>query len=107
MPLSVLRGQRAPGDRWTTHDRSLAVALTLHEATLCGGCGHPVEEASSLDADPGNRDALWHYEVEAPHRCHACTAIEQQQAEYAEAENSRALRFTAIRVDHDEPEVPA
>lgn len=84
------------------------MALTLHEATLCTGCGHPVEEASSTEADPSNRDALWHYEAPIPHRCHACTAIEQQQSGYAEAENPRALRFAAVRVDHDdEPEVPS
>jgi hypothetical protein len=83
------------------------VALTLHEATLCAGCGHPVEESMSAEADPGNQDRLWHYEAPLPHRCHACTAIEVQQAAYVEAENPRALRFSAVRIDHDETEVSA
>lgn len=102
MPLSVLRGTRPPGGRWTEHDRSLAVALTLHEAMLCSGCGHPIEESTAEDADPATRDGAWHYEVPAPHRCHACTAVSAEQNKYADAPHPHALRWRAVRVD-DEP----
>lgn len=94
MPLSVLRGQVAPGSRWTEHDRTLAVALTLHEAGLCQGCGHPVEETTA-------GSEAWHYEAPIPHRCHACTALAQRQEEYREAETPHALRYRVLRVDDD------
>lgn len=102
MPLSVFRGQSAPGGRWTEHDRSLAVALTLHEAMLCAGCGHPVEESTSPEADPVNGAGQWHYEAPEPHRCHACTAVAERQAKYVEADAPHALRYRAIRVDDTE-----
>ena len=101
MPLSVLRGA-PPGGRWTEHDRSLAVALTLHEATLCTGCGQPAEETTSPEADPSNRAGAWHYEVPDPHRCHACTAVADRQDEMAESGTlhaAHALRYRAVRID--------
>lgn len=104
MPLSILRGGD-PSGRWTEHDRSLAVALTLHEATLCSGCGHPVEESTSEDADPSSRGSQWHYEAPPPHRCHACTAVAERQADYIEADAPHALRYRAVRVDHDDDDV--
>lgn len=102
MPLSVFRGQQAPGGRWTEHDRSLAVALTWHEAMLCPGCGQPVEESTSAEADPLNRGGAWHYDVPDPHRCHACTAVTAKQDEMAEKGTPyapHALRYSAVRVD--------
>lgn len=98
----MLRGQRTPTDRWTEHDRSLAVALTLHEATLCTGCGQPLEESTAPEADPSNRDAAWTYEAPTPVRCHGCTALEHRQDTYSEADAARALRFHVTRVDHDD-----
>lgn len=66
VPLSVLRGEAAPGDRWSTRDRQLAVALTTFEASLCGGCGIPQWVAF----DP---EVLWDVD-DAPYRCLPCTA---------------------------------
>jgi hypothetical protein len=102
VPLSVLRGQAVPGDRWTEHDRSVAVALTLYEATVCTGCGQPLEESTSPEADAGNREGAWHYEAPVPDRCHACTALAVTQEQYSEAHAPHALRWRAQRIDHDD-----
>lgn len=101
MPLSVLRGLRSPAQRWTQHDSSLAVALTLHEATLCPGCGQPLSESTSPDADLGNRHGAYHYEASLPIRCHACTAVDAAAEPYRgeDVEAPRALRFPVRRVD--------
>lgn len=69
---------------------------------LCPGCGHPLEETTSGEADPANRDGAWHYEVDAPHRCHACTALAEQQQTYQGAEHPHALRWRAVRIDSDD-----
>lgn len=103
MPLSVLRGG-APGGRWSEHDRSLAVALTLFEATLCSGCGQPVEESTSPEADIHNGAGAWHYEVPPPHRCYACTAVADAQdamAEKGAPHAPHALHYRAVRIDDD------
>lgn len=45
--------------------------------------------------DPANAKR---YEVPAPHRCHACTALEVAMSKYADPEQTkaaRALRFMA------------
>ena len=104
MPLSVLRGTRLPGDRWTRHDSSLAAALTLHEASLCSGCGHSLLESASPSADPNAGDRTHHYEAPLPVRCHACTAISLRTEQYDGDEVSapRALRFHATRIDDTE-----
>lgn len=89
MPLSVFRGQRRPGDAWTHHDRTLALALSAFEADLCSGCGHPMDESM----DPDNERA---YFAPAPHRCHACTAIAVKTDEYIEVPHyTNVLRFNA------------
>ena len=110
MPLSVLRGLRAPGERWTQHDASLAVALTLHEATLCHGCGHPLAESTSPEADLGNRDGDYHYEADLPVRCHACTARDVAAEKYVDpdvaVEAPGALRFPVRRVDDPQTSPP-
>lgn len=88
MPLSVFRGQRRPGQAWTHHDRSLALALNYYETDLCNGCGQPMDEAM----DPDNERA---YHAPSPHRCHACTAIATKTEEYKDVPHaSEALRFT-------------
>jgi hypothetical protein len=102
VPLSVVRGQRLPGDRWTDHDTSMAVALTLYEGGLCHGCGHPVAESTAETADPNSPDRTHHYVAPLPTRCHACTAIGMRTPQYAEAPQPDALRFRAERID-DEP----
>ncbi len=99
-----MRGTRRPADRWTEHDYSTAVALTLYEQSLCSGCGHPIHETQDPGADPNNPDGSHHYEVPAPVRCHACTALAIKTKAYEEAEQPGALRFSAQRVDEDQPE---
>lgn len=103
MPLSVLRGQRKPGERWTEHDTSTAVALTLHEASLCPGCGHPLGESTSTEADPGNRDGAWWYEAPKPVQCHACAAVAVRTKEFKDESEERrgTLRFYAEKKTED------
>lgn len=87
VPLSVFRGQRPPGARWTFKDRLIAMAVADYEADLCGGCGEPRSESM----DPANERA---YVAPPPLRCHACTAIEARQEKYRDAQQPRALAFT-------------
>ena len=68
MPLSVLSGERRPGDYWSSRDAQLATALTQLEAQLCPGCGQP----QWLAFDPAQN---WEVDDE-PDRCHPCTARE-------------------------------
>lgn len=44
--MSVLRGERRPGKKWTARDRAFALALTAYEADLCQGCGQPMSMTS-------------------------------------------------------------
>jgi len=100
----VLRGERLPGTRWTEHDTSTALALTLYEAGLCSGCGHPLAETTSPLADPNHPDRTHHYTAPPPTRCHACTAVGLRTPQYDEAPQPDALRFHAVRVDDsDDP----
>lgn len=100
MPLSVLRGERRPGERWTEHDTTLALALTLHEDTLCSGCRQPLQDSTSEDADPALLDTV-PYVVPPPTRCHACTALDEASEVYADAHAPAALRFHVIREEAD------
>lgn len=68
--MSVLRGERKPGKKWSQKDRALALALTLYEADLCQGCGQPM----SLSSGEHPHD----YEVRNT-RCMACAEIEEFQ----------------------------
>ncbi len=63
------------------------MALTLHEADLCPGCGHPMTETT---------DNL--YEVPLPTRCMACDAIETvtEAGTYKNTTRPGALRFAAV-----------
>jgi len=62
---------------WTDEDRAWAIALTLEETEVCGGCGQPVAEC----VDPRNEDA---YQATS-WRCHACTAKDKEGEKYREA----------------------
>lgn len=54
-----------PGEPlWTQEDSSLAVALTIAEATTCSGCGQDRRESTEKENE-------FAYEIEAI-RCHAC-----------------------------------
>lgn len=68
--MSVLRGERKPGKKWSSRDRAFALALTLYEADLCNGCGQPMSLSSG--------DHPHDYQVERI-RCMACAEIEDDR----------------------------
>lgn len=68
--MTVLRGERKPGKKWSNRDRAFALALTLYEADLCSGCGQPM----SLSAGDHPHD----YQVERI-RCMGCAEIEEDR----------------------------
>lgn len=84
------RGQRKPGQKWTSTDWALAQALTQYESMLCAGCGQPMWESM----DPENEGR---YVVDAPSRCYACTAVAHkvETGGYEKAAHPHALRFSA------------
>lgn len=98
MPLSVLRGAQSPVDRWGRADGLLAAALVKFEETLCTGCGNPLHESTSADADPDNRDGSHKYVADVPVRCFACTAVAERSKQYEEAKAPQALKFDTERV---------
>lgn len=58
--------------RLTGADRTLALALTLHDAALCpGGCGHYLDETSEMDG--------WHEARTLT--CDACRARDADETE--------------------------
>lgn len=63
---------------WTEEDRAWAIALGELHADTCQGCGQPLSESTSPDAEGG-------YDVPAPTRCHSCTVLHKHQDKYAEA----------------------
>lgn len=70
-------------------DRMLALALAIHEATLCSGCGQDM--AYSMDPDLADEWTTGH-----PDRCFACTALERASDRVKEsgAEHAAALKIT-------------
>lgn len=70
-------------------DRMLALALAIHESTLCSGCGQDM--AYSMDPDLADEWTTGH-----PDRCHACTALERASDRIKEsgAEHADALKIT-------------
>jgi len=62
---------------WTERDRAFAVALELHERSLCPGCGNPVDEAWSPDAYDAHQAE--------PISCGPCRAIERGRHLYDES----------------------
>lgn len=93
VPLSVLRGDRAPGAKWLPRDSLLAQSLTLYEGSL-HDCGHPVW-------DTLNPDLEGRWVAPLPSRCHACDAIALKVTEYEKADRPQALMFRAeVRPDN-------
>jgi hypothetical protein len=94
--MSVLRGERPPTASWTEQDGLLAQALTLYEASLCSGCGHPVSETMGEE-----NDGAWESEE---FRCFACDANVKLAAELSKSGSSdlEAMRFAARRIDPNE-----
>lgn len=72
VPLSVMRGQRAPGKKWRPLDRLLVLALQAHEDDLCPGCGQP--RTYSMDRDAARRYAV--REV----TCNGCAELDRVDA---------------------------
>lgn len=70
VPHSTIRFGRNPR-KWTTKDRLLAIALTIHEDGLCSGCGQPVDRS-------WNEDMAGEYKA---HRrlCQGCQAAHLEQ----------------------------
>lgn len=71
---------------WKDDDRDAAMALQDYEASLCSGCGHPLEETT----DPEKEYA---YKAALPLRCHYCTAAARAQEDYRDNPHSEALHF--------------
>jgi len=57
---------------WTDNDRALALALDLHEAGLCQGCGQPKHRA-------WHPDHLGWIDVNADLTCEGCRALAEWQ----------------------------
>jgi len=74
---------------WQEEDRLLAFALQDYEATLCKGCGHPLEETTKPEHDGA-------YRADLPIRCHRCTAAGAAQEAYGENPQPEALMFPII-----------
>ena len=55
-------------------DLDAVLAWQEHEASLCGGCGHPLHESTSAELEGA-------YDVTAL-ACHACAAREQASAKH-------------------------
>lgn len=68
--MSVLRGERKPGTKWSNKDRAFALALTLYEADLCQGCGQPMSLSTGKHAHT--------YQIERI-ECEACAEIEDDR----------------------------
>lgn len=78
IPRSIFLGRPwpAPGEPlWLDSDRTWALALQAHEASIHDGCGQPVEESFSREGDGA-------YAAEGI-RCHACAAIRRAQRDHA------------------------
>jgi ferredoxin len=90
---------------WDEESYGLVAALADLEASTCDGCGMPLDECMSADADRLNRAGTHYYEADAaPTRCHACSARERAVDAYAKQPNAQvtqALRWSVRRVDRD------
>lgn len=67
-PTTILLGSSAK--KWTTTDRLLAVALQLHDASLCPDCSQPAYLAHDEEW------STW-YDTETV-TCGACAAVERE-----------------------------
>ena len=83
MPLSFLRGAKRL--RWRETDRLLALALQIHEDSLCPGCGQLVTESM----EPALAE---YWATMPPVRCFACTALADAQEGVKEFKHPHALR---------------
>jgi hypothetical protein len=82
---------------WDPEQYALVAALADVETDECSQCGHPMSESMSPDSDPDRQDATHKYVALPAHRCHACTAREQQAESYKDSPHRHALRFPVVR----------
>jgi len=71
--------------RWRETDRLLALALQIHEDSLCPGCGQLVTESM----EPALAE---YWATMPPVRCFACTALADAQEGVKEFKHPHALR---------------
>lgn len=93
MPVSVLMGERAPGEKWTRKDTTLALALQCYEEGLCSGCGQPVDLTHSSDGKPGRG-----FEVHS-FTCTACEELESISDETRKNDPPGTKRYTVLEED--------
>jgi len=86
----VLRGLRSPGQKWSSSDAQLAIALENYESMIHGPCGQPMYESMDIESD-----GRW--VAHEPMRCHACTAIAERAKAYTNSTAPQALMFSAER----------
>lgn len=95
-PLSVVRGVRAPGERWLQSDLLLQAALLIHDRTL-DRCGHPLDEATDKSNAGPNR--THEYVKDRIDTCYACKAAEAIRKELPEAiRHDSSIRISVKRV---------
>lgn len=88
--MSVLLGERAPGEKWTGKDLALAVALQQYEDGLCRGCGQPLALAHGVKGSPGRGFAVKSYE------CTSCSELESVTDETKKADAPGTKRYTVL-----------
>ena len=91
MPLSVLTGERKPGEAWSSRDGQLATALTQLEAQLCPGCGQPQWLAFDYHIEWECDDDPW--------RCRPCTTREKTAQRWLNAAGDDVEVPSALRWD--------
>jgi hypothetical protein len=62
---------------WDEEERELRLAYLADQADTCSGCGHPLEESTSNEADPNNPDGKYLYQPSNPLICFSCEVREK------------------------------
>lgn len=91
MPVSVIRGERKPGKKWTTVDRTFALALSVYEADLCHGCGQPMSLSSG--------DHAHDYDIRTT-RCMGCAELEEHR-DSSKAKDAQSGTKTFVVIDEE------
>lgn len=64
-----------PEQEWDRRERSLMLALTFHEAGLCGRCGQHLSHSMDPNTDPDRPEATQQWIAVGPDECHSCKAL--------------------------------
>lgn len=95
-PLSVVRGERSPGQRWLHSDLLLQAAFLSHK-NMIDGCGHPLDE--SLDKSNHGPFRTHEYVLDEVRRCYACAAQQRERDKLPkEARGDSSYRVSVKRV---------